>query len=168
MSTEVILRPVEPSDEPLLLELYASTRDDVAQAPFTDEQRRGFIKMQHEAQRTDYQARFPAAEHSIILVDGEAQGRIWIDRRPEEIRLLDIALLPEHRDAGTGRVLVERLIDEARVAGVPLRHSVLSTNLDALRFYERLGFEVIEDYEMYVLMEWRHTGQSSTRVNTAS
>lgn len=162
------MRPVQRADEPLLLELYASTRDDVAHAPFTDEQRREFIRMQFEAQRTDYQNRFPNAEHSIVLVDGEAGGRIWIDRRPDEIRLLDIALLPEHRDAGTGRVLVERLIDEARLAGVALRHSVLSTNLDALRFYHRLGFTVIEDFEMYVLMEWRPDGQSSTRVNTAS
>ncbi|MGI9644273.1 MAG: GNAT family N-acetyltransferase [Ilumatobacteraceae bacterium] len=168
MSAEISLRQVNRTDEPLLLELYASTRDDVAQAPLTDEERREFIRMQFDAQRTDYEVRFPAAQHSIVLFDGAAGGRIWIDRRPDEIRLLDIALLPEHRDEGIGRVLVERLIDEARIAGIPLRHSVLSTNLDALRFYERLGFEVIEDFELYVLMEWRWTGQSSTRVNTAS
>ena len=42
------------------------------------------------------------------------------------------------------------------MGGVPLRHSVLVDNVDGLRFYERLGFEVIEDFGMYVLMEWRN------------
>jgi ribosomal protein S18 acetylase RimI-like enzyme len=30
-------------------------------------------------------------------------------------------------------------------------------NDGALRFYERLGFTVVEDFETYVLMEWLPT-----------
>ena len=154
MAAEITLRPVTPSDREFLRRVYVGTRDDVQAVPWDDAQRRAFLDMQFEAQQTDYETRFPGAEHSIVLVDGVAHGRIWIDRRGDEIRLLDIALLPERRGHGTGRELLERLIAEARDAGLPLRHSVYKTNGAALRFYERLGFEVFEDYEMYVLMEW--------------
>ena len=150
----ITLRPVTPGDREFLRRVYAGTRDDLAQAPWPQEERERFITMQFEAQQGDYEARFPGAEHSVVLVDGVAHGRIWIDRRPDEIRLLDIALLPERRNLGTGKVLLDRLIAEADESGVPLRHSVYKTNEGALRFYERLGFEVFEDYEVYVLMEW--------------
>lgn len=149
------LRPVTGADRDFLLRVYAGTRDDVLQAPWDGAERKAFLEMQFTAQQRDYETRFPEAQHSIVLVDGVPHGRIWIDRNDEEIRLLDVALLPERRNRGTGRVLLERLIAEAREAAKPLRHSVYTTNIDALRFYERLGFEVVEDFEMYVLMEWR-------------
>ena len=148
------LRPVAADDREFLFRVYAGTRDDVAAAPLSDAERTAFLEMQFNAQRSDYTTRFPEAEHSIIVVDGRDVGRIWIDRRRDEIRLLDIALLPEWRNRRTGRVLLQNLIDEARDLQLPLRHSVYKTNTGALRFYRRLGFEVIEDFEMYVLMEW--------------
>ncbi len=143
------------ADRDFLLRVYEGTRDDARAVPWPEEQRREFVAMQFAAQSADYETRFPNAEHSIVLVDGLPHGRIWIDRADTEIRLLDVALLPERRNRGTGRVLLERLIAEARDAGKPLRHSVYKSNTDALRFYERLGFAVVEDFELYVLMEWQ-------------
>ena len=155
MSAAISLRPVTAGDRDLLYRVYAGTRDDVRRLPWSDEQSREFLEMQFAAQQSDYETRFPNAEHSIVLVDGVAHGRIWVDRSGTEVRLLDIALLPERRGRSTGRVLLERLIAEARAAAKPLRHSVYKANTGALRFYERLGFEVVEDLELYVLMEWR-------------
>lgn len=151
----VTLRPVEDADNAFLRDLYGSTRaDEIAQVPWSDEEVSAFLDMQFTAQKTDYAARFPDAEHSIIEVDGQSVGRIWIDRRDAEIRLIDIALLPEARGGGTGTQLLERLQSEAERAAKPLRHSVYKTNLGALRLYERLGFQVVEDFETHVLMEW--------------
>jgi len=127
----------------------------MALVAWSDDQKRVFLKGQFEAQRTDYLARFPAAKHSIIVVDDEPIGRIWIDRRNDEIRILDVAILPRDQNAGVGTVLLERLQHQAAEAGLPLRHSVPVTNQDALRFYRRLGFCVVEDFETHVLMEWR-------------
>lgn len=160
MSAHITLRPAADGDREFLFAVYEGTRDDVSQVPWSDEERRAFVEMQFAAQHSDYVTRFPDSEHSIIVVDGEAHGRMWVDRRADEIRLLDIALLPEHRNRGTGRVLLERLIAEARNAGRPLRHSVFKSNVGALRFYRRLGFEVSEDFDAYVLMEW--SGERST------
>jgi ribosomal protein S18 acetylase RimI-like enzyme len=118
-------------------------------------QKEQFLRAQCDAQRTEYEARFPDAEYDVIAVDGRPAGRLWIGRRGGEIRLLDIALLPEFRNRGVGEALLRRLIDEARRTGLPLRHMVFVLNTDAKRFYERLGFEVFEEVGAYLHMEWR-------------
>ena len=155
MDVDITLRPVLPEDRAFLFQVYAGTREEeLAQTGWSDDEKQAFIEMQFTAQQTDYTNRFPDAEHTIILVDGEQVGRMWVGRWEDEIRLLDIALLRERRNAGTGTVLLKRLQREAEDAGKSLRHSVYKMNEAALRFYERLGFTVIEDFETYVLMEW--------------
>ena len=149
------LRPVRVSDERFLLSLYESTRAaEMLLVPWSDDQKREFLRGQFEAQRADYVARFPAANHSIIVIDDEPIGRVWIDRSVGEIRLLDIAILPRSQNAGVGTALIEGLQQQAVEAGLPLRHSVHTTNQDALRFYQRLDFVVVKDFETHVLMEW--------------
>jgi ribosomal protein S18 acetylase RimI-like enzyme len=156
------LRPVTNDDAELLYRVYASTRDDVLAAPLSDSQRQEFLRMQCAAQRHDYEARFPNATHSIVVAHGADVGRIWIDRRPDEIRLLDVSLLPEHRDIGLGAELLRRLIAESQHGEKPLRHSVYKENVSAMRLYHRLGFEVVEDFEVYVVMEWTETTRDAT------
>lgn len=149
------LRPVEDADERLLLDLYASTREpELALTGWTDAQKAEFIQMQFEAQRADYTSRFPDAVHSVVLVDGEEVGRVWIDRRADEIRLLDITVLPLRQRSGIGSSIIEWLQERASADGVVLRHSVHSTNESARRFYSRHGFKDIEDFQTHILMEW--------------
>jgi ribosomal protein S18 acetylase RimI-like enzyme len=149
------LQPASAPDGGFLFALYESTRaTEMIRLPWSDEQKRAFLKGQFEAQRLDYITRFPGAEYSIIVADDEPIGRIWIDRRNEEIRLLDIAIVPRRQNAGIGATLLGRLQQQAKEAGLPLRHSVYATNHDALRFYRRLDFVVVEDFETHMLMEW--------------
>ena len=152
----VTLRPVMGEDEEFLLAVYASSREDeLAQVQWPDGMKETFLRMQFEAQRTEYEQRYPDAEYAVILVDRRPAGRIWIARPGDEIHLLDIALLPEFQNSGVGTVLLRRLMDEARRAGLPLRHYVFILNTEALRFYERLGFTVIgESGGAYRYMEW--------------
>src|SRR5207237_2762177 len=100
-----------------------STRaDELAQVAWSEEQKAAFLRMQFDAQRREYDARYPAAEYDVILLDARPVGRIWIGRDDEQIRLLDIALLPEAQNRGGGGELVGRLIEEARRTGQQLRH----------------------------------------------
>jgi ribosomal protein S18 acetylase RimI-like enzyme len=114
-----------------------------------------FLRWQFDTQRREYEARFPRAAYHVILVDQRPAGRIWVGSDDEQIRLLDIALLPEFQNRGAGTALLRRLMDEAKEAGKALRHMVFVLNNDATRFYERLGFVVIEDLGAYKHMEWR-------------
>ncbi len=154
----VVLRPVTAEDEEFLLAVYASTRaQELAQVPWSDEQKAAFVKWQFDLQRQDYDARHANTQYDVILVDQCPAGRIWISRDDEQFRLLDIALLEEFQNRGVGTLLVRRLIDEAVRAGKPLRHMVFILNADAKRFYERLGFVVFEEVGAYLHMEWRGT-----------
>ena len=154
------LRPATPEDDPFLLSVYASTRaNELAQVQWQEGQQETFLKWQFDMQRREYDARFPDAEYDVIEIDGEPAGRIWIGRSEDQIRLLDIALLPQFQNRGGGTQLVTSLIDEARNADKRLRHMVFVLNDNADRFYERLGFVVIEEMGGYKHMEWKRDGQ---------
>jgi len=150
------LRPVTTDDDDFLLSVYDSTRAaELNQVQWEEGQREAFLKWQFDMQRSQYDTRFPDAEYHVILIDGEPAGRIWIGRTNEEIRLLDIAILTAFQNRGAGTILVRKLMDEAMVTGNRLRHMVFVLNNDAHRFYERLGFVVIEDLGGYKHMEFR-------------
>ena len=153
---QLSLRPVTADDEAFLLSVYDSTRaDELGQVEWQEGQKELFVRWQFDLQRREYETRFPDADYRVILIDRQPAGRIWIGRDSEQIRLLDIALLPEFQNRGAGTSLLNWLIEEARREHKPLRHMVLVLNNDAHRFYERLGFVVIEEFGAYKHMEWK-------------
>jgi len=150
------LRTVTVSDNEFLLSVYASTRaEELAQVEWQEGQQQAFLTWQFEMQRREYDTRFPEAEYKLILIDGQPAGRIWIGSNDEQIRLLEIALLPEFQNRGAGTMLLRRLMEQAAEAHKPLRHMVFVLNNDAHRFYERLGFKIIDDLGAYKHMEWQ-------------
>lgn len=149
------LRPRVAADDQFLLGVYDSTRaDELAQAEWAEGQREQFLRWQFDLQQREYEARFPDALYEVIVVDGQPAGRIWTGRDQEQIRLLDIAILPQFQNRGVGTILLRRLIDEATLANKALRHMVYVLNNEAHRFYERLGFVVIEEFGAYKHMEY--------------
>jgi ribosomal protein S18 acetylase RimI-like enzyme len=154
--TAALLRPAGVADQDFLARLYADTRrEELATTGWPPPQVAAFLQMQFEAQRTDYSHRYPASDHDLVLVDGEPVGRIWVDRGPLEIRLLDVAILDSARNQGIGTTLIRGLQNEARTAAKPLRHSVVKENFAALRLYHRLDFVIIGDLTTHHSMEWR-------------
>lgn len=154
--SRVELRPVSDDDDPFLLSVYASTRaEELSQVEWAEGQKEIFLRWQLDLQRREYESRFPDAAYNVILVDDRPAGRIWVGIDDEQVRLLDITLLPEFQNRGVGTALLRRLMDQAAQARKVLRHMVFVLNNDADRFYERLGFTVIEDLGAYRHMEWR-------------
>jgi ribosomal protein S18 acetylase RimI-like enzyme len=152
----VTLRPITDGDGPFLFRVYASTREaELAPVPWTPAQKEAFLRMQFNAQHAHYRADYRGAQRSIIVRDGAPAGRLYVDRREGELRIVDISLLPEHRGAGIGGALLRELQDEAARARKPLTIHVERNN-PALRLYARLGFQVVEGGDaIYQLMEWR-------------
>ncbi|HEY7699111.1 MAG TPA: GNAT family N-acetyltransferase [Vicinamibacteria bacterium] len=154
---EVTLRPLEASDEAFLRRLYASTRtSEMALVPWPDEQKGAFLKMQFEAQHSSYRWEFPGASFDVVEVRSEPVGRLYVDRREDEIRLIDIALLPGHRGRGIGGTLMEALLEEARAGAKRVVIHVERGN-PARRWYRGLGFSEVEDLGIYFRMEWLPT-----------
>jgi len=151
-------RPIEERDLPFLAELYASTRrEEVARTPWSEEQREQFLAWQFEAQHKHYKEHYPDCEFLVIEQEAIGRrvpvGRLYLDRWDAEIRLVDIALLPEHRGRGHGGAIIERILAEGAERGVPVSIHVESEN-PALRLYERLGFRHVDTNGVYHLMRW--------------
>lgn len=148
-------RPVvAETDLPFLQILYASTRtEELAQLPWSEAQKSDFLDMQFRAQHEHYRHHFSHADWLLIEHDGEAVGRLYLDRRRDEHRIIDIAFLPLHRGRGFGSALLADLLEEAAAAGKATTIHVEKFN-PAMRLYHRLGFVTAEDKGVYDLMRW--------------
>ena len=150
----VTLRPITDADLPFLLQLYATTRvDELAQVPWTDEQKAAFIVQQFQAQHAWWQEHYTGARFDLVLVDGAPAGRLYVDVWEREIRVVDIALAPAHRGGGIGSMLLRRVFAEGDAAGKPVSIHVEVFN-PARRLYDRLGFRETGTHgDVYILME---------------
>ena len=161
--TSISLRPATEADYDFMRLLYASTREEeLKQFPFDDAQKRVFLDQQFAAQYEHYNIHYPTCERNIIEKDGAPIGRLWVDEWRDQIRLVDIALLPEFRGSGIGSRLLHEILDRGTAAGKPVTIHVEAFN-PALRLYQRLGFERVDTNGVHYLMRW-----TPPQVKTAS
>jgi len=155
-------RPVKrPQDDDFLREVYRATRlEEMAQSGWPDEQIRTFLDQQFHFQDVYYQREFPKAAYSIVELDGTPIGRLYLDRRKDEHRIIDIALLTEYRGKGIGGMLMRGILAEAKKAGKPVGIHVEQNN-PAMSLYKRLGFEKTGEAGLYHLMTWRPSATRS-------
>jgi ribosomal protein S18 acetylase RimI-like enzyme len=132
-------RPAD-ADQPFLLHLYASTRDDLRGIDGDPALVASLIAMQRRFQEAGWRENFPAAQQYILVFQGTPIGHIVVDMGTRALRLVDIALLPQARGQGHGSAIVRALQRCAAAAGLPLALSVNSDNGRARRLYLALGF----------------------------
>jgi len=147
------LRAATDEDRPFLERVYAESRSGELEATgWTEAQKMTFCQDQFAAQDQHYRLHYPQCEYLVIEHAGRPIGRLYVDRRPAEIRIVDIALLISERGRGVGGHLMEDVLAEGRQAGLPVRIHVERTN-PARRLYDRLGFCLVEEGEVYDLLE---------------
>jgi ribosomal protein S18 acetylase RimI-like enzyme len=152
MLDSIILRPATDADYGFMRRLYESARaEEMTRFPFDDAQKKVFLDQQFKAQFEHYGIHYPTCERNIVESDGEPIGRFWIDEWRDQIRIVDIALLPERRASGIGSKLLHQLLDRGDRAGKPVTIHVEAFN-PALRLYQRLGFEKVDTNGVYYLM----------------
>jgi ribosomal protein S18 acetylase RimI-like enzyme len=149
------LRPSTATDEAFLGLVYASTRiEELAVVAWTDEQRGLFLAQQFHAQDVAYRENYPDASFSIVELDGEPIGRLILaPLAGNELRIVDVALLPEQRNSGIGTQLIRDVLAAAERDGLMVSLHVELWN-PAVRLYERLGFHRVSANEVHVRMEW--------------
>lgn len=151
------LRTIIEDDADFLYSVYASTRaDEMARVDWTTEQQEAFLHMQFNAQSQFYIANYPGAEFQVITLNDQPIGRLYIHGREDEIRIMDIALLPEYRNLGIGSVLLQNILKRGKNLNLPVSIHVEQFN-PAMRLYKRMGFYPKEDKGVYLLMEWSPT-----------
>jgi GNAT superfamily N-acetyltransferase len=150
------IRSAKPADAPLITELIKALAV--------------YEKLEHEVKATDEKVRHalfgerPYAETLIADYDGEAAGFALFFHNfstflaQPGLYLEDLFVKPEHRSHGIGRALLQRLAQIAVERGCGrMEWAVLDWNVDAIRFYERLGARPNSDWTVY-----RLSGESLT------
>jgi GNAT superfamily N-acetyltransferase len=151
----ITLREVTAEDEAFLLEVYASTRAlELSQVPWSDEQREAFVRFQFNAQHSYYRTQYPEASYQIIFNNTERVGRLYVLREPKGIRVLDVTITPQRRNAGIGTLLMRDLLTEAKQSGKPVSIWVEQFN-PSQTLFQRLGFAKIQEDGYNNLMQWR-------------
>ena len=154
MDDSISLRPATAEDAELLLEVYKSSRgDDLRELGWEEDRIGEFLEMQYEAQRRLDESGYQRADDQIVLCKGKRAGRLMVERRDWEIRCIEVALLPAHRNAGVGTFLVRQLQAEAKRESKPLRLQVIRFNR-AVSLFERLGFVRTSETGTHFQMEW--------------
>lgn len=147
-------RRIQEADLPFLSRLYGSTRaEELAPLPWSEAEKSAFLDMQFRAQHSHYMAHYPDADWLLVEWRQEPAGRLYLERWPSEIRIIDIALLPEARGQGLGEAMMRDVMTLATRAGLGVGIHVEHNN-PAMRLYHRLGFTKREDKGVYHLMRW--------------
>ncbi|HET6938234.1 MAG TPA: GNAT family N-acetyltransferase [Nocardioides sp.] len=153
-TAEVALRAATDADREHLLAVYGAARaEELDQVEWPPGAREAFLEMQFSAQDHEYRRANPEGCFDVIEVDGRSAGRLYVDRRPADLRIVDIALLPAFRGRGIGTGLITGLQQEAAAEGCIVSIHVEVHN-PAAQLYERLGFAVAADLGVYRRMEW--------------
>ena len=152
VAARVELRPARDEDRDFLRAVYGSTREEeLAPTGWTREQKDWFIAQQFDAQDKYYKQHYEGATYDVVLVDGRPAGRLYVARWEDEIRIMDVALLPAFRGRGIGERLLERILREGAEAGKPVSIHVEQSNR-AMALYRRLGFVEVGEHGVYKLM----------------
>ena len=100
---DVRLRPETPADNPFLERLYIDVRwEEVLRTQWPEEVRIAFLRDQFRLQRLHYLKHYFDADFSVLTVEGEPAGRMYLHYSPDEIRIVDISLLSAFRGKGIG------------------------------------------------------------------
>ena len=150
----VALRPAAPEDRELLFRVYASTREEeLAPVPWPPEAKETFLRQQFDAQDAWWRTNYAGATFDVVVVDGRDAGRLYLWEGPTEVRIVDVALLPQARRGGVGTELLRDVRRRAAAAGKAVTIHVERMN-PALALYERLGFRLVEDKGVYLFLSW--------------
>jgi ribosomal protein S18 acetylase RimI-like enzyme len=152
--THYCLRKETLDDKPFLFTLFAATRTlEIALTGWGSEQKDLFLRSQFQLQYLQYHRNYAKPSFNIVYCHGEKAGRLYLNRTRDEIRIIDISLMPTYRGKGLGQKILEDVIVQAGNAGLPVRLSVFGNN-PARSLYERLGFICTGDTGAYISMEF--------------
>jgi len=147
------LRAAEEKDASFIEAVYRTTREaELNLTNWSEFQKSAFISMQSAAQLSDYKKKFPAARFQVIVYKKKDIGRFFTCETENEIRLLDITILPEYTGKGIGTNLLQRLIQRSNKVQRKISLHVIASN-PAMKLYQRLGFVQIKKDGLYYYME---------------
>jgi ribosomal protein S18 acetylase RimI-like enzyme len=155
-SDQLRLRAATPEDAGFLYRLFAANKsEEMANWGWTPEQQEHLVRLQFRSQTYTYRTEYPHATDEIVEVDAQPVGRLYLDRRPTEILIVDIAVLPEFQRRGLATTLLRIPITEVAGTGRRVLAHTAPGNTRVQRLNERLGFVKIGQEGPYYVYVWQ-------------
>ncbi|MBN2528193.1 MAG: GNAT family N-acetyltransferase [Deltaproteobacteria bacterium] len=146
--------PVTERDIRFLFDVFCSSRiDGLKHTQWSMREKINFLISQFQLQHRHYTYHYKDAFFLKIKFQKKDIGRLYLHRGSNEIRLMDIALLPDAQNKRVGTSILETLKKEASGKNVPLTLHVDSCSR-AVQFYKRLGFETLSTHGPTSFMRW--------------
>ncbi|NLM11449.1 MAG: GNAT family N-acetyltransferase [Clostridiaceae bacterium] len=105
-----------------------------------------FVKEQNVPEEIELDEYDNIADHVIACRNGEPVGCGRVFLQDDYARIGRVAVLPQERKKGTGKLICEKLISIAKEKGA--KRFVLDAQVRAVGFYQKLGFYVTSDVFM--------------------
>lgn len=156
---DIALRPATAGDQALLRRIYASSREEeLAATGWSARRKAAFLDSQFQAQQRHFRQQFASAHFLVMEHQGQPIGRLSWQWMPDELRLIDIAVLRPWRGQGLGRQVVMGLQALAAREGRAVGLHVEVGNRRAISLYESLGFVVTGHAGLHHRMRWARPG----------
>lgn len=152
------LRMTRPSDRPIERRIHDANRQDLYLIDREADFVQSILDLQFRARDQGYGEQFPDAQYYMIEKSGDVVGRLVVDFGHNEVRIIDIALLPACHNQGIGTQVITALQNVAGKIAASLALSVRQDNLAGISLYQKLGFIPDPDTipgAMYLLMVWK-------------
>ncbi|OYO29319.1 GNAT family N-acetyltransferase [Janthinobacterium sp. PC23-8] len=139
-----MLAPAHQDDAEQLVALrIAAMRDSLTRIGRFDPQRA----------RQRFLSGYAPAHTRHVALAGQRIGFVVVKPEPAALLLDHLYIHPDSQGKGIGAIVLMRVIDEARVQGLPLKVGALRDS-DSNRFYLRHGFKLVgqEQFDNYYLL----------------
>ena len=110
--------------------------------------------MQFEAQTRYYRERYPSASFEIIKFGDRPVGRLYHAELADQIRIIDLAFLPEHFDKNIFIELLDKMRQKGEEAGKPVK-IYLEADDPTIEIFVSLGFQKIDEHGIYFLWQYQ-------------
>ncbi len=148
-------RPETPEDERFVRQLLVNAiLDELGAHAWPEPVRAPLISLQYQARRSGARAAAGDVASQIIVADGEDAGWLLVADLGNEMRIIEIAVLPLRRGQGIGSAALGAILERAAGERKAVTLTVNGTNTRAIRLYERLGFRVADGDQVQSRMAW--------------
>lgn len=105
-------------------------------------------------QQQRFAEQYPTDSLCWIQAGAQRLGLLCDKTQPEELHLHLLLLYPEFQAQGLGQQIMQGLQQQAQAQNLPLRLSSFKCNQRAVKFYQRLGYQLISQDEYFYDFEW--------------
>lgn len=88
-------------------------------------------------------------EHKIM-------GGCWLTTDKRRLYLHHFAIAKDFQNRGYGKLLLQRVLDYAQSINLSIKLEVHSQNYQAISLYKKYGFDLLSDYQVYIIRSFNH------------